>query len=319
MIVSSEKPIDNVSLFGYILRRREGRKTMNEFQELLDFVNQELNQDNWKEQISHACGLRDRFVTYRTAKGLKKEKMLDFEIYPNVGAGLFGEGIFKDSTKLLNKIDEAIEKNEIYIPKLKGKPATFQSTKNLHAQIRGFLTRMVDDGKNGLRSEDAHELNKEIELASGFRVERELIMLPDGQIICKNLIDGNEDASKVLYFQAARLLNQLSISNEADIKRDHENYLASKSSKSLFKPFKRPIQLQTHGLDSCRKELPDKPLKLLYCRCGCGSFILQNGKRKKDFLDYDHRNDFHNKKRGKSGEKTDYSRKWRKKNPGCQD
>lgn len=291
-------------------RERERRSSSNwstrDFQLLIDFVNQEIKPESWKNQLDEAMG-DERFcnVTYTISKRDKTKKMHQGDIFSNLSEVLCPGNDFEECRV---RIDHAIKKIDPCLPKIGGKEAAWDSTQKLRMKLKGILTEMAKTDL--VKFKEKSRLMKKIEAAYRFELQREAIMFPDGTIYFKSWMSGDVNADEKLYFSAARLLEKI-----------HQTFLfedrmkLSPSENPRLKLFKKPFILGIHPLYNFSLEVPEYPIGLSCCMCGCGNLFIVTGGKEKKFLNDQHRLDFHNRKRTQNGDNRKAVAAWREKNP----
>lgn len=278
------------------------------FEPLLNFANREITTQNWQKALHEAMGEERIFeVNYKVRGSWRKKRALWKFVKSNLleefwGRPFFGIRNSKEREKakdIFDIVGDILESAKAVLPPISGKKANLQRTLKLQNKIRGILFRIANCSPCDPRQKAM--LTDHIRGINGSYPKRTAIIFPNGDVHYKSqTANEGEDAESVLLFQAAYLLHEVSISDE-------------KIEQAKMMVF--PWDLREHPLESRESAVPDFPLKLRSCHCGCSQFYLQEGKKEKLFIEDKHRKNFHNRKRTENGMGAKYQRAYRDKNP----
>jgi len=278
------------------------------FHPLLDFANQTITSENWKQVIHEAMDNEKIFkVTYlkdgKTKKAVLLGKNLQEELRNDFRGGPFKVPRNKEEREKEKDLDDLIltiiEKAKPILPRIGGQRASLQLTVDLQSKIRSLLSAIVSS--DPFTKKQKMMLIEKISAFNGSKLKREAIIYPNGDVSFKSMEGVKvEDARKALLFETEHLLNELTI--HAEFKRDKKS--------KIF-----PFDTVKHPFERLEPQIYEFPLRLRLCSCGCGKFYLQEGDREKLFIDDKHRKDFHNRKRVETGAAKKYQRAYRDEHP----
>jgi len=293
---------------GKIIKLRQNRMKLliAPFQRLLDFVNQPLVSENWRVRVWQAMGEeKSCYVTYLSLEGPRRAKMLEADICSNLQLELFGTSVVFDPEQSRREIAKAIIKIEDCLPQISGQEATLESAQALQKELKKILQELIAENIN--EPQEQISLIKKIEKAFGGQaLKREAFLFPDGEVFYKSWLLENQDLRLVLFFDLARLVNELCPQKQTQLLV----ITPEKSSRAISMKIVNGIMAER--MKSHEHWESAKPtLKLSICGCGCQGFFLQSGERARMFINDQHRMKFHNTERTRTGANAEAVRRHR--------